>query len=221
MQLNIKNPETVSLAKELSALMNKPVTQVLTEVLRERVKAERQNQPDPFEARFPGAQAMIKEFQQKATHLGPDDHADVLYDEKWAAEMKNLSDHQVIDTSALIAILYNEPDSEIYKDALSRSEATLIATPTFVELGLVLKHRMPNSEAFDLKKLLERMRITRIALTAQQSDLALAAKYQFPVLNFGDTFAYALAKDLDLPLLFKGNDFSQTDLKSAIYSGSE
>ena len=80
MQLNIKNPETVSLARELGALMDKPVTQALTEVLRERVVRERAHHPDPFEAKFPGAQAMIAEFQSKAISLSADDHGETLYD---------------------------------------------------------------------------------------------------------------------------------------------
>ena len=81
MQLNIKNPETVALAKELGALMNKPVTQALTEVLRERVGEARKKEEDPLAKRFAKARAMAAEFRAKATHLGPDDHATLLYDE--------------------------------------------------------------------------------------------------------------------------------------------
>ena len=91
-----------------------------------------------------------------------------------------------------------------------------MAAPTFVELGLVLRGRLPNGKGFDLGQLLDKMRITRIPFTDAQADLALAAKYAYPVLNMGDTFAYALAKDLDLPLLFKGNEFTKTDLRSAV-----
>ena len=80
MQLNIKNPETVALAKELGALMNTSVTQALTQVLRERVVQERAHHPDPFEAKFPGVNAMIAEFQAN-TDMTYDSHADDLYDE--------------------------------------------------------------------------------------------------------------------------------------------
>lgn len=81
MQLNIKNPETVALARELGALMNKSVTQALTEVLRERVSEERKKEADPLAKRFAKARAMAAEFREKATHLGADDHATLLYDE--------------------------------------------------------------------------------------------------------------------------------------------
>ena len=80
MQLNIKNPETVSLAKELGALMGKSVTQALTEVLLERVREARKNEADPLAKRFAKARAMAAEFRAH-TDMTYDSHAEDLYDE--------------------------------------------------------------------------------------------------------------------------------------------
>ena len=80
MQLNIKNPETVALARELGALMDKSVTQALTEVLRERVNEERKKEADPLAKRFAKARAMAAEFRAH-TDMTHDSHAEDLYDE--------------------------------------------------------------------------------------------------------------------------------------------
>jgi ribonuclease VapC len=126
----------------------------------------------------------------------------------------------VIDTSALIAILFQEPDAAVFSRAIASSTVRRISAGTMVEAGIVLdSKRGPGSEA-DLDDLIERSRLRIEPVTATQAQLArrayrLFGKGNHPAgLNFGDCFAYALAKESGEPLLFKGNDFARTDVQA-------
>ena len=129
----------------------------------------------------------------------------------------------IIDTSALVAILDQEPEADrIVRTLASASERTLSAA-NLVEAGIVMQARRGDDGARDLDLLLAKLRVDIAAVTASQADIARKAfrhygRARHPAnLNFGDCFAYALAKDKSVPLLFKGNDFGQTDVMVASY----
>jgi ribonuclease VapC len=129
----------------------------------------------------------------------------------------------IIDTSALVAILDQEPEADrIVRTLASASERTLSAA-NLVEAGIVMQARRGDDGARDLDLLLAKLRVDIVAVTASQADIARKAfrrygRARHPAnLNFGDCFAYALAKDKSVPLMFKGNDFGQTDVMVASY----
>ena len=129
----------------------------------------------------------------------------------------------IIDTSALVAILDQEPEAErIVRTLASAPERTLSAA-NLVEAGIVMQARRGDDGARDLDLLVAKLKVDIAAFTTSQADIARKAFRRYgrgrhPAnLNFGDCFAYALAKDKSAPLLFKGNDFGQTDVMVASY----
>jgi ribonuclease VapC len=127
----------------------------------------------------------------------------------------------VIDTSALLAILLQEADAESFAKAIASAEPRLLSAANLVEAGIVAEARAGADGARDLDLLVVKSKIEVRPVTVEQAELARLAFRKFgkgchPAgLNFGDCFAYALAKDTGEPLLFKGNDFNHTDI--AIY----
>ncbi len=128
----------------------------------------------------------------------------------------------VIDTSAVVAVLFEEDDQLRYVEAIERAAARLIPAVTQVELSRVVDGRKGDAG----RGLLERFFIFTgaevVAVTPQQAALAIGAfrthgKGRHTAgLNIGDCFSYALASATGHPLLFKGNDFAHTDLASAL-----
>jgi ribonuclease VapC len=129
----------------------------------------------------------------------------------------------IIDTSALVAILTSESDADVLEDALIASPARRISAVTYVEASIVMDSRnRPNlSHAFD--NFLQISQIGIEPVTIQQARVARQAYRDYGKgrhrvgLNFGDCFAYALAKEKGEPLLFKGDDFRRTDVEVAEY----
>jgi len=127
----------------------------------------------------------------------------------------------VVDTSAIVAILMSEPDAEIIAGALGEASARLISAVTRVELSCVIEGRKGEPGRRDLERLLGNGGFEVVAVTPHHADLAIEAfrrygKGRHPAsLNIGDCFSYALAKATDSPLLFKGSDFIQTDVRVA------
>lgn len=127
----------------------------------------------------------------------------------------------VIDASALIAIVLEEPDASIYYAAIANSPVRLLSAATLVEASLVLLRRRTIGATAALDSLISHLRIEIISVDYRQALLAREAFQRFgkglhpAALNFGDCFSYALAKRTSEPLLYKGNDFSQTDILSA------
>lgn len=128
----------------------------------------------------------------------------------------------VIDTSALIAILQDEPERRRFNEVIEAAPHRRISTATQVEIAIVVEARYGADGIRDLDLFMATAAIEPVAVDAQQ---ALAAREAFrrygkgrhpAALNFGDCFSYALAKVLDEPLLFKGMDFAQTDLTPAV-----
>ena len=124
----------------------------------------------------------------------------------------------VIDTSALVAILQNEPERHVFNEAIEAASSRRMSVANFVEISLVIESRQGAEGLRELDFFLDRAGIHLVAVDAEQGKVARRAFSQFgkgrhPAgLNYGDCFAYALAKVLAEPLLFKGNDFSKTDI---------
>ncbi len=128
----------------------------------------------------------------------------------------------ILDTSAIIAILFGEDDAYIYAKALQDSEISRISTATFIESSMVVEKyaNLRGGHLFD--DLLRRAKIIIEPFTVEQAHIARQAFLDFGKgrhaagLNFGDCFVYALAKSTGEPLLYKGGDFSQTDIVPAL-----
>lgn len=132
----------------------------------------------------------------------------------------------VVDTSALIAIVFGEPERDIFTDLILASDKVLIATPTLLESRLVVHGRMGERGVLLLDDMLNLSMFAQVAPGPEETRAAYAAFVTYgkgnghPAgLNFGDLFSYALAKTRSLPLLFKGNDFTHTDILPAWQPG--
>lgn len=129
----------------------------------------------------------------------------------------------MIDSSALVAILTNEPEALVMAQAISAASKRLVSTVSVLETGIVIESRYGPSGGRELDLLLHRCHIDIVALSPVQVELAREAYRQFgkgkhPAgLNLGDCATYALSRSTGEPLLFKGNDFSQTDLRLVPY----
>jgi len=127
----------------------------------------------------------------------------------------------VIDTSALVAILLREPDADRFSRAIAEASVRLISAVTRVELSFVVESRKREAGPADIGRALRDSKIDIAVVTPEQADIAIQAFRRFgrgrhrAALNIGDCFSYALAKATGLPLLFKGNDFAQTDIPPA------
>lgn len=129
----------------------------------------------------------------------------------------------IVDSSALLAILQEEPEADRFTLALRRDAVCGVSVANWLELSMVAFQRGGEDAVRDLDLLLHKHGIEIEAVTPKQGTIARRAfmKYGKGVhparLNFGDCFAYALAKDTGEPLLFKGEDFAQTDIAAAPY----
>jgi len=128
----------------------------------------------------------------------------------------------VIDSSAVIAILCNEPDAEHFVTAIEDDSIRLMSAASLLETSIVIESRYGKDGRHKLDLLLSKAQVKIEAVTTEQAETARAAfraygKGRHPAgLNFGDCFSYALAKVTGEPLLFKGNDFSKTDIQQAL-----
>jgi len=125
----------------------------------------------------------------------------------------------VIDTSALLAILLNEPERRAFNEAIEAAESRVMSAATFVEVSMVVESRFGSGGIRDLDLFIERAGIELVSVDSKQAHVARRAFSQFGKgrhqagLNYGDCFAYALATVLGEPLLYKGEDFPKTDVK--------
>jgi ribonuclease VapC len=129
----------------------------------------------------------------------------------------------IIDTSALVAILRDEPDSFTYARAIEAASRRRVSAVSFVEAAVVLDGSSDPVVSRRFDELFATAELIVEPVTPDQAKIAREAYRDFgkgsghPArLNFGDCFAYALAKATGEPLLFKGDDFGRTDLKSAL-----
>ena len=128
----------------------------------------------------------------------------------------------VIDTSALVAILCNEPDAALFEEAIERDTTRLISTASLLETSIVIETRFGEIGGRELDLLIHKAQIAIEPFDQDQTEIAREAyrtygKERHPAgLNYGDCFAYALSVARGEPLLYKGDDFIKTDIKSAL-----
>ena len=130
----------------------------------------------------------------------------------------------MIDTSALLAILKVEPEALAFVDALQQPGPRHLSTATLLETRIVVERQLGPAGQAELDLLLSRADIAAMPLEALHVHWALVGWRRYGKgrhragLNLGDCFSYGLAKALEAPLLFKGDDFSATDVASALPS---
>jgi ribonuclease VapC len=127
----------------------------------------------------------------------------------------------IVDTSALVAILYGEPEAVSFVKVIHDAELARISVANYVELSMVVEGQLGPDGMRQAEAFFRRAGIIVEPVTLEHGELARQAFLDFGKgrhkagLNFGDCFAYALAKESGEPLLFKGNDFAQTDVQAA------
>ncbi|HEY4126326.1 MAG TPA: type II toxin-antitoxin system VapC family toxin [Rhizomicrobium sp.] len=129
----------------------------------------------------------------------------------------------IVDSSAVVAILANEPEAEEFSGKVVAAKVCRMSVANFFEAAIVLDSKRSAAISRKLDDLVRRAEIHLTAVDETQARIAREAYRDFgkgsghkAQLNFGDCFAYALAKTLNEPLLFKGNDFSHTDVRPAL-----
>jgi len=129
----------------------------------------------------------------------------------------------VIDSSALIVLLLDEPETRDFVAAIARASTRLVGAPSYLETSIVMLGRSGPTALESVNRLLAELSAQIVPFSEEQALLAIGAYKQYgrgtghPAhLNFGDCFTYALAKQTAEPLLFKGGDFSHTDLTFVI-----
>ena len=133
----------------------------------------------------------------------------------------------VVDSSALTAILIGEPERELFEDLILRTPLPVTSAIVVVEVSIVLRNKRRDHQAELLDELLSEFRIEVRPFDAHQAVLAreafaLYGKGRHPAqLNFGDCLVYGLAKRRDDELLYKGEDFAQTDIRPAWRPGTD
>lgn len=127
----------------------------------------------------------------------------------------------VVDTSALIAVIRSEPEASGIIDVLGRAQERYLSAATLLEAHIVTSGK--GSEAERLSRFMQQAALEVVPFSASEASAGAEAFRKFgrgsghpAKLNFGDCFAYALAKSRNLPLLFKGDDFIHTDIKPAL-----
>ncbi len=124
----------------------------------------------------------------------------------------------IVDTSALLAVLYQEEDAERFVDAIVTAPARRISAANFLEAAINIDAYGDLEASRQLDNFIRKANIEIAIITAEQAQIARQAYQDFGKgkhkagLNFGDCFAYALARATGEPLLFKGDDFVHTDL---------
>jgi ribonuclease VapC len=128
----------------------------------------------------------------------------------------------IVDTSAICAILFREPDASLYSEAVAAAETIRISAMTFVEATTVIEGRRATGAPMPIERWVAGVGAEVCPITTETARIAQAGWRRFGKgrhkagLNLGDCFAYALAMERDEPLLFKGDDFAQTDVKRAL-----
>jgi ribonuclease VapC len=129
----------------------------------------------------------------------------------------------IVDSSAIVAIIRQEPDAQVYADLIAAAPVVRLSAASLLEVSIVVDGTRNPIMSGVLDALLGSRSIVIEPFTSSQASIARVAYQRFgkgsghPArLNMGDCFAYALARDLDEPLLFKGVDFTMTDIELVI-----
>ena len=127
----------------------------------------------------------------------------------------------IVDSSAIMALLLNEPEQELFNRLLITATARRMSAGTWIELAAVTTRRSDDLSTA-LNRIMANFRITIEPVSVEQAEIGHQAYRKYGIgttdpakLNFGDCFSYALAKAIGEPLLFKGTDFSKTDIIAA------
>ena len=127
----------------------------------------------------------------------------------------------VIDTSALVAMLTDELEAELFEARVADDPVRTMSTASYLEIAIVIESRFGESGGRELDLWLHRASVSLVAVDADQAEVARAAYRKYGKgrhragLNYGDCFSYALAKVSGQPLLFRGDDFGHTDIVAA------
>ena len=131
----------------------------------------------------------------------------------------------IADTSALVAILKREPEHAAFSALLETTQNVSISAVTYFEASIVIDSLRQPAVSRQFDDMIEKSRIAIEPVTVEQAKIARQAYRDYgkgsghpAQLNFGDCFSYALARDKREPILFKGDDFVHTDLRSALVS---
>jgi ribonuclease VapC len=128
----------------------------------------------------------------------------------------------VLDTSALLALLLDEPEAEDFRAAVEDDTTRLVSAATLLETALVIEARKGEPGGRELDALIQKADVVVVPVDAEHVSEARRAYRRFGKgrhaagLNFGDVFAYALARTAGEPLLFKGEDFTKTDIRRVV-----
>lgn len=128
----------------------------------------------------------------------------------------------IVDTSAIMALVFGEPDHALYSACLARNPGSGIAAPNWLEATMVVEGRGDTAATAELQALLDEGWLSVVAFEPAHAEAARHAWRRFgkgrhpAALNYGDCMAYAVASNAGVPLLYKGNDFSRTDIGSAL-----
>ena len=132
----------------------------------------------------------------------------------------------ILDSSAILAILFAEPDAAVYAEAIERAPARRLSAATWLESAIRIDLAASPVASMDFDAFVREARVSIEPVDEEQVRLARAAYRAYgrgsghPAgLNFGDCFSYALAKLRAEPLLYKGDDFGHTDLATALPAG--
>lgn len=126
----------------------------------------------------------------------------------------------ILDTSALVAILYREPEAEAFTRVIHDADVCRISVANHLELAMVVERQLGSDAMRQAEAFLRRAGVVTEPVSVEQGELARQGFRDFgkgrhkAALNFGDCFAYALAKATGEPLLFKGDDFGHTDIRA-------
>jgi ribonuclease VapC len=128
----------------------------------------------------------------------------------------------VVDSSALVAVLFDEPGCERILEVLSREPRSVVGAPTALETSMIVADRLGPNGVDGLRRTLRALRITVEPFGTRESRVAVRAFLKYGKgrhrarLNFGDCMSYAVAKTRRQRLLYKGDDFSHTDVEPAL-----
>lgn len=128
----------------------------------------------------------------------------------------------VVDSSALLSIVLGEPDAETFVEALTGAHEVTVGSATLIEASIVTFARVGEDGARDLTQVLDSSGVRIVPLGEEHVAIAVKAWRRFgkgrhpAALDLGDCYAYAVAVAADAPLLYKGDDFPQTDVRAAL-----
>ena len=133
----------------------------------------------------------------------------------------------VLDTSAFLALLFNEPEADDVEIAIDADPVRLVSAASWLEAAIVVETRLGAAGSRELDLLMHQTGIDRVPVSSEQIDVARDGWRRFgrgrheAALNFGDCFAYALSVTSGEPLLFKGTDFAKTDVQRVVPGAAE